>query len=118
MISLIDKVGNALHEDIALQKLLSNRIYWIRPADDPTYPYVTYFEVTNTEAESADDEEYADEVEIQVDIWTKGSTITIAKEVQRIMRKLGFRHQALADDYDPDTKIIHKPIRFFITQEI
>lgn len=118
MISLIDKVGNNLKADTILQNLVSNRIYWIRSAGDPTYPYVTYFEVTNAEAESADDEEYADEIEIQVDIWSTGSTIPTAKEVQRIMRKLGFRHQALADDYDSETKSIHKPIRFFITQEI
>lgn len=118
MISMIDTVGNALKNDIALKALVSTRVYWIRPAGTPSTPYITYFEAGNSESESADDEEYADDIEIQVDIWSTGSTIPIAREIQRIMRGLGFTHQAMPDTQEPDTKIFHKPIRFMITKEI
>jgi hypothetical protein len=118
MISMIDTVGNALKNDTALKALISTRVHWIRPANTTTCPYITYVEAGNSESESADDEEYADDIEIQIDIWSKGSTIPIAREVQRIMRKLGFVHQALPETQENDTKIIHKPIRFMITKEI
>lgn len=117
MVNMIDTVGNALKNDAVLKGIVNNRVYWLRPVNN-TYPYITYFEVVNTETESADDEEYADEIEIQVDIWSQGSTIPIAKEVQRIMRKLGFIHQALPDMYEENTQVFHKPIRFTITKEI
>jgi len=111
MISMIDTVLNALKADTELNKLVKG-IYYIRPATKVDFSYITFFEVSNSEAESADDEEYADEVEIQVDIWSKGDTIKIAKEVQRIMRKLGFFHLSMPDQYEEDTKIFHKIIRF------
>ncbi len=119
MVNMIDIVGNTLKNDAVLKGIVNNRVYWLRPVTNNTaYPYITYFEVVNAETESADDEEYADEIEMQVDIWSQGSTIPIAKEVQRIMRKLGFTHQALADMYEENTQVFHKPIRFTITKEI
>lgn len=118
MVNMIEVVGNALKNDIVLKGIVNSRIYWLRPpTNNEPKPYITYFEVVNAETESADDEEYADEIEIQVDIWSQGSTIPIAKEVQRILRKLGFIHQALADMYEENTQLFHKPIRFTITKE-
>lgn len=120
MINLIDEVGNALKTDTALNNLVNGRIHYIRPSTSKnTFPYITFFEVSNSETESADDEEYADDIEIQVDIWQKGgSTIPIAREVQRILRKLGFIHNAMPDMYEPDTQIFHKAIRFTIIKAV
>jgi hypothetical protein len=119
MINLIDEVGNALKADTALTSLINKRVHYIRPPTPTTFPYITFFEVSNSETESSDDEEYADDIEIQVDIWQKeGSTIPIAKEVQRVLRKLGFVHNAMPDMYESDTKIFHKAIRFSIIKEV
>jgi hypothetical protein len=117
MISMIDTVLNALRNDNALKNLVNSRVYWIKP-ESQQFPRINFFEVLNTETESADDAEYADEIEIQVDIWSQGSTTPIAKEVQRIMRSLGFIHQALPDVYEENTKVFHKPILFTIIKEI
>lgn len=117
MVSKIDEVLNALKNDATLITLVNRRVYWLT-ASSKTPPYITLFEVTNSEVESADDEEYADDIEIQVDVWSKGSTIPIAKQVQKVMRNLGFTHDAAPDDYDEETKIYHKPMRFSITQEV
>lgn len=117
MISKIDDVINALRNDATLTALLNKRVYWqVSPVK--TLPYITLFEVSNTETESADDEEYADEIEIQVDIWSNGSTILIAKEVQKVIRNLGFVHIASPDEYSEQTKIYHKPLRFIKTEEV
>lgn len=117
MVNKIDEVIAALKADATLTALVNKRVYWIT-ASKKDSSYITLFEVTNSEAESADDEEYSDDIEIQVDVWSKGSTIPIAKQVQKVMRGLGFTHDAAPDDYDEETKIYHKPMRFSIIQEV
>jgi hypothetical protein len=115
---MVDTVLAALKNDSSVNNLVSGRVSWIRPAGAKEYPYITFFEVTNSESQSADDEEYSNDIEIQVDIWTKASTIPITKAVQKVMRGLGFTHQAQADDYSEATQIFHKPIRFMINKEV
>ena len=118
MISKIDEVLTALRADTVLTALLKGQyVYWLKPSV-VSASYITLLEISNNESESADDAEYADDIEIQLDIWTKGSTIPIAIQAQKTMRKLGFTHQAMPDDYDKITGIIHKPIRFFIKVEM
>ncbi len=118
MVDMVDTVINALKNDPSVRVLVSDRIYKIRPAGKPAYPYITIFEVSNSEAQSADDEEYSDEIEIQADIWHNGSMTLIVKAAQKVIRKLGFTHQAQADEYNEQTQTFHKPIRFMINQEV
>lgn len=120
MISKIDEVINALRDDVILTGLLNGQyIYWIKPSKTPEpEKYITISEISNSESESADDNEYSDDIEIQADIWTKGSFIPIAKQLQKTMRSMGYTHQALPDDYEQETGIYHKPIRFFIKVEV
>ena len=118
MINKIDEIITSLRDDAILTGLLKGKhIYWQRPSSSPV-SYITIREITNSESESADDEEYSDDIEIQADVFTKGSTIPIARQLQKTMRSMGYTHQALADDYDEITKIYHKPIRFFIKVEV
>lgn len=114
MINKTDEVVNALRASTAIVNLLKGAfVYWLKSSVEPApQNYITLFEVSNNESESADDEEYANDIEIQVDIWTPGSTIQIAKEVQKVMRQLGFTHQAMPDTYDDKIKKYHKSIRF------
>ena len=120
MISKIDDVINALRADAALTDLLKGQyVYWLKPSTKPSpAAYITINEISNNESESADDAEYSDDIEIQADIWTKGSTIPIAKQTQKVMRAMGFTHQAMPDDLDQKTGIYHKPIRFFTKVEV
>jgi len=118
MISKIDTVMNTLKNDQVLINLLGGQyVYWLKPSSTPD-SYITISEISNSESDSADDEEYSNDIEIQLDIWTKGTTIPIAIQAQKTMRGLGFTHQALPDDYNSTTGIIHKPIRFFIKTEV
>lgn len=120
MINKIDEVISALRADTVLTGLLGGQyIYWIKPSKEPSPDkYITIFEISNSESESADDNEYSNDIEIQTDIWTKGSTIPIAIQLQKIMRSLGYTHQALPDAYEHETGIYHKSIRFFIKAEV
>ena len=119
MISMIDEVYSALKNSPSVTALVPGGIHPIRNPDSVLkYPYITFFEVSNQETESADDEEYANDREIQVDIWSKSGTVSVTKAVQKVMRALGFTHQCMPDDYEDGTKIFHKPIRFTITKEV
>ena len=87
MINKIDEIITSLRDDAILTGLLKGKyIYWQRPSSSPV-SYITIREITNSESESADDEEYSDDIEIQADIFTKGQhdpyckTITKENEV-------------------------------------
>lgn len=118
MINVVDDVINTLRADTVLTGLLQGQfVYWQKPSLQSS-SYILIKEISNSESDSADDEEYADDIEIQADIYTKGSTIPIANQLQKAMRKKGYTHQAMPDNYDKKTEIYHKPIRFFIKVEI
>lgn len=118
MIDLVPICKKALKEDEQLKKHIKGKVFWIKSKTKVEPPYITLFEVSNSEDESADDEEYSNDIEIQVDIYHDKYTGPIAKEVVRVMRGLGFTHQAQADMHEKDTGLYHKPIQFMITKEV
>ncbi len=75
---------------------------------------ISYYELDNSEASGADDEEYSSNIAIQVDVWcdTFGECSKLAIEVNKKMRELGFlRTLALDMDKNGATKH-HKTMRF------
>lgn len=83
-----------------------------------TFPYITYFEITNFEASHADDDELQSEIHFQVDVWSNGNTGSPASEVVQVMKSLGFRRTAAVDQYEKDTKTYHKILRFKLIAEV
>lgn len=118
MINMIPECKKALKEDEQLNKHINGNVFWIQSQTKVKPPYITLFEVSNVEGDSADDEEYCDDIEIQVDVFHNHYTGPVAKEVVRVMQQLGFSHQAQADMYEKDTGLYHKPIQFMITKEV
>jgi hypothetical protein len=113
MIDLVDGVINLLKNNVEVSKYVGGRIYWIKPpSESPQLPMITVIESGNAEIESSDDDEYADEVEIQVDIWAKSDFKPIAQSVQKVMRNEGYTHTAGPDEYIDEIKVFHKAIRF------
>lgn len=104
----------ALRGNAALVAMLGGQKVWpeTAPDDGIDLPYITFFEITNFEANHADDEELQSEVHIQVDVWSKGNTGPPAVEVVRVMRSLGFRRTTATDQYEKETKTYHKVLRF------
>jgi len=108
------EILQALESNQALVSLLSGeKIYWLVAGDDEL-PYVTYFELANFDTDFSDDEAAANNIEIQVDVWTKGNPQKIAEEVNRTMVGLGYYRYGAADLYEDDTKIYHKVLRYEI----
>ncbi|SDD27000.1 Protein of unknown function [Paenibacillus sp. UNCCL117] len=103
----------ALLGNQALVSLLGGtEIYQLVSPKSETYPRVTYFEVNNRDSFFADDTPIASDIVLQVDIWSKGSTSAIAKEVDRTMKELGYTRTSGADLYEEDTKVYHKALRY------
>lgn len=118
MIDLKPQITAALRGDTAIDTLLGKdargnvKIYPEVAPDDVTFPYITYFEIINSEATHADDEELESDIHFQIDVWSKGNTSPVAKEVAKVMKSLGFRRTSADDQFEKDTKTYHKILRF------
>jgi hypothetical protein len=111
-------VRNALLANAALVALLGGkRIYQLSTSNATEYPRITFFEVVNRDSEFADDQSIASEIVMQIDVWSKGSTSAIAKEIDKTMKELGYFRMSAPDFYEEDTKVYHKAMRFRNTIE-
>lgn len=75
--------------------------------------YITFFEYLGQGESFADNEEKSTGHYIQVDIWSLSDYSTLVNSVLTAMKTAGFKRISEADLYENDTKIYHKPIRFF-----
>jgi hypothetical protein len=113
MIDVKPQVYQALSNDAELVSLLGGkRVYQIRAPNATEFPRITFFELTNFSSDYADDVTIAYQVELQIDIWTKGSFSAIAAAVDRVMKSIGFGLIGTAEDYEEDTQVYHKALRY------
>ena len=113
MLNVKPTVYNALSTDTALVALATGGIFADKNPDGGTYPAITYSEISNVPALSADNTEDISRVTIQVSVMTdSGSTSAIAERVNVIMLGLGFCRQFAGDIVDGDIKI--KVLRYTI----
>lgn len=77
-------------------------------------PCVTYYELDNSEADSADDEEYSSSLIIKADVWGKSSSEVskLAMQVVEKMKELDYKRTLYLDVPDMNSKIKHKTMRF------
>ena len=75
---------------------------------------ISYYEMDNSVASKADDDEYSSNIAIQIDIWAKSSSqcSKIAVQVNEKMKKLEFERTLSLDLFEQETKIYHKTMRF------
>lgn len=75
--------------------------------------YITFFEVVQNAAISADDTEIQTRFIYQIDVWSKGDYTNLVKQVKELLIARGFQRSVEGpEDYEPDTQLFHKPIRF------
>jgi hypothetical protein len=79
---------------------------------------ISFYELSNTEGILADDEEYASDIDMQVDVWSKGSASRVAEEVVKAMRGLGFNRAFAGDLYEKESGLNHKTMRFNIKMDV
>jgi hypothetical protein len=75
---------------------------------------ISYYELDNSEASQADDEEYSSNISIQVDIWcdTPSDCSKLAIEVNNKMKELEFKRTLALDLYEEGATKHHKTMRF------
>jgi hypothetical protein len=119
MITMKSAIKTALTSDTTLTgKLGGSRVYAVRAPDADEYPRITFFEITNFDANYADDAAYSSRMLYQVDIWSKENPDPIAVEVDRIMKSIGFARTGGADLFEDDTKVYHRALRYGILKEV
>ena len=75
--------------------------------------YITFYYITDTDANHSDDKNEAEEYYIQVDIWSEEDCFLLKRKIKKLLKKAGFTYFAGNDDYEQDTKIYHKAARFY-----
>lgn len=106
-------IRDALLANVTLISMLGGqRIYQLSAPISTEYPRITFFEVVNRDSEFADNQSIASEISMQIDVWSKGSTSSIAKQVDITMKSLGYVRTSAPDFYEDDTKVYHKAMRF------
>lgn len=80
--------------------------------------YITFFSYLDKGELYADDEEIATGNYIQIDVFSKENYTNIVKKVKKLMKDAGFIKKASGPElYETDTKLYHKPLRFFFYEE-
>jgi hypothetical protein len=100
---LIEEVCNKLKE-LGLEAL-----WQLRPS---TFPSLTFSFIAENGQDFADDEEITTTVTLQVDVWSKGDYTEIVKQVKSKLEEINFYRIAEYDDFEEDTQIYHKILRF------
>lgn len=81
-------------------------------------PYLTFFTIDDKGELYADNEEIATGYYIQIDVFSKGSYTELVKKINKLMKKSGFtRRPSGPEGYEDNTKLYHKPLRFFFCVE-
>lgn len=105
---MIDLVYNKLIE-------LGYKVQWqLRP---DTFPSLTYTFIDESGEVFADDKEIETAHYCQVDIWSKGDYTQLSKDVKTKMLEIGFGRYGAYDDYEKDTNVYHKILRFTTIRE-
>mgnify|MGYP007099064080 FL=1 len=77
--------------------------------------HITFYYITDTDANHSDDKNEAEEYYIQVDIWSEEDCFLLKRKIKKLLKKAGFTYFAGNDDYEQDTKIYHKAARFYFS---
>lgn len=97
-----------------LEEISNTEVFYFYPQNWTNLPAISYYEMDNSTASKADDEEYSSNIAIQIDIWAKSSSecSKIAIQVNEKMQELEFERTLALDLFEDATKIYHKTMRF------
>ncbi|GAA0434412.1 hypothetical protein GCM10008934_24820 [Virgibacillus salarius] len=103
---LIDEVVGGFHNLIA--KHPNN--------ESIPFPRIVYQEIRNDDDDFADNIPHSANVGFQVSVYCDALTVSkqtpIAKEVDKVMKSIGYSRYDSQDLYEEDTDIHHKPMRY------
>jgi hypothetical protein len=89
-------------------------VHYFYPDDWSVLPCISYYMLSNTEHDRADDLEYTSEVNYQIDVWAKDHTVSdsIALQVDAVLQTVGFTRAFAGDLFEAATEIFHKTMRY------
>lgn len=112
------QVRTALLENDELVSMVGNdkdgnvKIYQLATPYADDYPRITFSEIDNRDTHYADDEPYASQVIVQIDVWSRDSTSAMAGQVDKTMKELGYVRTSAIDFYESGPEIYHKAMRY------
>lgn len=121
MINVKPDVAAALENDQTLINLLGGpRIYLLNAPDSKEFPRITYYEAQNADHTYSDELDAITEILMVVDIWNRtssdgtndGGTSQAAQAVDSVMAAQGFYREFSTDQYENDTLVYHKNMRY------
>ncbi len=98
-----------------LEEISDAEVYFYYPkAFTKGKKIISYYEIDNSEASEADDEEYSSNIAIQIDIWcdTPSQCSELAIKVNNKMKELDFKRTLALDLYEEGAIKYHKTMRF------
>ena len=97
-----------------LKEISDVEVSYFYPQNWAKLPAISYYEMDNSVASKAEDEEYSSNISIQIDIWAKSSSkcSELAILVNEKMEDLEFERRLALDLFENETKIYHKTMRF------
>ncbi|MCY9204358.1 tail completion protein gp17 [Bacillus atrophaeus] len=110
------ELTKTLTSSALLKELAPGGIHNLVANDVSAFPRVVFSEIQDADADFADNKVYSFEVRYQISIFTQASTrgneTTIAAEIDRLMREIGYSRYDSQDLYETDTKVFHKARRY------
>lgn len=109
---LLRELGSS---SLLLQEVVGGFHNKIAPEVDP-FPRIVYQEIRNSDEDFADNESTSAVVAFQVSIFCDEETVSketkIAKEVDKVLRSIGYKRYDSIDLFEDDTKRHHKAMRY------
>lgn len=114
---VLNKIYTALQSDPLIFEKVENRIkYYEYPETaDVTKSHVIIDPLGDTQNDYADNQPLTEENLVQIDVWTKNRADkdTLGKQIQKVMRSIGFpRTGSTIDEYDEDSEIFRDGRRY------
>lgn len=107
---MIDLISDKLKEIAGIEGVL----WQLRPKG---FPSLTFTIIDESGEVFADDKEIETSHSCQVDVWSKGDYTQLSKDVKEKMLEIGYGRYAEYDDYEKDTNVYHKILRFTTIKE-
>ncbi|MGE1234063.1 tail completion protein gp17 [Bacillus altitudinis] len=113
------ELSAALIKNNELKQLVTGGFHNLVADDVAAFPRVVFSEITNRDQEYRDNHSAASEVRFQLSIFSKADSrmneTEIAKQIDRLMKGLGYGRYDSVDLYETDTKIFHRGMRYVKT---
>lgn len=77
--------------------------------------HITFFTFSEIPEDYSDDDYENLESYIQIDIWSRENVESLKRQVKKAMKNKDFRYTDGRDQFETDTKLYHKALRFYIS---